>query len=424
MPRTSTPSRHETAPSGKGPAAQFFRYRARNTRSQQLIRGRAEAAGVHELLQRLHDMGYIPVDVRPDVASAGWKRLASALERPGPRELAALYRQLSSMLHAGLPLLDALDVAGRQLSGKLAEAVSALQRGVETGLPLHAAMADVPHVFPALHRELVRAAEAAGNLEVVVERLASDMEREADLRQRVRSAAIYPAMVLLFSLGLVGVLVTFIIPTFTRLFAELRIDLPAPTRVVLALASPPALAAAGGLAGAAALAWLVAQRLDRGRRRRDSLLLRLPVAGPIVAKAHLARVCRTLATLLRSAYPLPEALELAAAVAGNAVFAAVLRDAREAVTQGQPLSAALALSGVMPPFLVQMVAGGEQAGNLDEMVDRVADAFSAEVRHTLDGLSSVLEPVLIAVIGGVVGMLALSVFLPIFKLLNSLEGSF
>ncbi len=405
------------------PVTRLFQYRARNVHSRQLVRGCAEATSVHELLQRLHDVGYTPVDIRPAPLATRWKRWAASLDKPGARQMGAFYRQLASMLRAGLPLLDALSAASQQVSGQLAEAARGVHRRVEAGSPLHVAMGEYSLVFPTLHRELVRAAEAAGNLDVVLTRLAEDMEREADLRQRVRSAAVYPAIVLLFSIALVVVLVTFILPTFTRLFAELRLALPLPTRIVLTLTSPPALTTGVAVMAAAALAWVGALRLGRGRARRDALLLWVPVAGPLVAKTHLARVCRTLATLLRSAHPLPEALELAAAVAGNAVFARVLQDAREAVLQGQPLSAALGLSGVMPPLLVQMLASGEEAGNMDEMVDRVADVFAAEVRHALDGLSSALEPVLIAVIGGVVGMLAVSVFLPIFRLLNSLEGS-
>lgn len=409
-------------------ATTLFHYRARSRHTGRVHRGLMEAESRPEVVERLLGGGAVALDVRPAPLVATWRAWRARMRRPGPAERGALYRQLASMLGAGLPLLQALEAAAGQAASPLRKAGHDLVARVNAGETLSAALAANHQVFPPLHAGLVRVAEESGNLDIVLARLAAAEEEEAEFGQRLRSAATYPAVVLLFSLLLVAFLVTFVVPTFSELFRELDVPLPLPTRLVLAAASPAAL---GFPAGAAAAAGLVALARRRARRRSgrgdarppgNPFLFHFPGLGPaLTARSH-ARLLSSLATLLRSGHPLPDALATVAPLAAGRAQAEAWEEARRAVLAGQPLSASLRVSGALPPMALQLLAGGEEAGNVDDMLDRAAEIYAAQARHALDRLASALEPVLIVTVGGIVATVAASLFLPVFRLINALGG--
>ncbi len=409
-------------------SATLFRYRARSRHTGRVHRGLMEAESRPEVVERLLAGGAVALDVRPATLAATWRAWRSRTRRPGPAERGSLYRQLASMLGAGLPLLRALEAAAGQAVGPLREAGHDLAARVNAGETLSAALAANGRIFPPLHARMVRVAEESGNLDVVLGRLAAAEEEEAEFGQRFRSAATYPAVVLSFSLVLVIFLVTFVVPTFSELFRELDVPLPLPTRLVLAAASPAALGLAAGAAAAAGLAALARQRARRRSRpgsdppRSNPLLFRVPGLGPALTARSQARLLSSLATLLRSGHPLPDALAIVAPLALGRTQAEAWEEARRAVLAGQPLSASLRVSGALPPMALQLLAGGEEAGNVDDMLDRAAEIYAAQARHALERLASALEPVLIVTVGGIVAVVAASLFLPVFRLINALGG--
>lgn len=399
-------------------------YRARGRFQGGVIAGRVEARNRQEVIERLAEMGYCTVSLRLAPAWPLLGRLAVRAAGPGPRERALLYRQLASMLRAGLTLPTALASAEAHARPRLRAVLAGLRQRIEGGCQLHEAMAAFPGAFPPVHVSLVRAGEASGRLEQAMERLAGLQEGEVALRDRVRSAATYPALILAATGGVAFLLVAVVLPNFLAAFPEVRPVLPAPTRALLATGRFLAArwyAAAGALALGAALlaAW---GRTPAGRAHRDRLLLRLPIAGAIAQRLTLARVLRTLATLVDSHLPLLDALEACARVAGNAVYARALLDARAGVSQGQPLSEPLEMSAAFPAPVVQLTRAGEQAGQLEEMLGRAADLYEREAEESLKRLSSTLEPVLVLGVGGLVAFVAASVFLPLFRLAAAVQA--
>lgn len=387
-----------------------------------MIAGQVEARTRQEVIERLAEMGYCTLHLRPARRWPGVLRRAGG--GPGPGERAFLYRQLVSMVRAGLTLPAALAALEVHARPRLRPVLTMLRRRLEQGAQLHEAMAALPRAFPALHAGLVRAGEVSGRLELALERLAALQEAEVTLRARVRSALTYPAIVVAAAGAVAVLVVTVVLPSFLGAFPELERTLPTPTRALLATGQAarswwPAILAAA-LAGAWGLrSW---GRTPRGRARRDRLLLRLPLAGHLLAAAVLARVLRTLATLVESGLPLPEALEACAGAAGNVVYARALRDARAGVTQGQPLVEPLEMGGVFPPLVVQAVRTGEQTGRLEEMLARAAEFYEREVEEGVKRMTAGLEPVLVLTVGGLVAFVAASVFFPLFRLIATVQA--
>ena len=325
------------------------------------------------------------------------------------------------MIDAGMPLVECLDTLGRQEAHRpFREAILQTRSAVEGGSTLADAMREHPGAFGPLYTNMVAAGEAGGILDTILKRLATHIEKSVKLGAQVKSAVTYPIAVVAIAAVLIGVILWKVVPTFDELFAGLGAALPLPTRVVVAssnaLVSYSPLVLLAGAASAFGFRWFRAT--PRGARAVDALLLRLPVLGAVVRKVAVARFCRTLATLLGSGVPLLAGLEITAKTAGNLVIEDAVLVARDAIERGETVSAPLRRAGMFPPMVVQMIGVGEASGALDVMLARVADFCEDEVDATVAGLLTLLEPVMIALLGLVIGGIVIALYLPIFDLIG------
>ena len=325
------------------------------------------------------------------------------------------------MIDAGMPLVECLDTLARQEAHRpFREAIRHTRMAVEGGSSLADAMREHPWMFGPLYTNMVAAGEAGGILDTILARLATHIEKSVKLRAQVRSAMTYPIAVVAIAAVVVAVILWKVVPAFDDLFAGLGAALPLPTRAVIAASD--ALAAYFPLVAPAAAAlgfgfrWFRAT--PRGGRAVDALLLRLPVLGGVVRKVAVARFCRTLATLLGSGVPLLAGLEITAKTAGNAVIEDAVLVSRDAIERGETVSAPLRRAGLFPPMVVQMIGVGETSGALDAMLARVADFCEEEVDATVSGLLTLLEPVMMALLGLIIGGIVIAMYLPIFDLIG------
>jgi type IV pilus assembly protein PilC len=342
---------------------------------------------------------------------------------PG-RGLAVFTRQLAVMVDAGLPLVPTLDLLAREEPhGPLASAVAGVKRDVERGASLSAAMSRHPDAFDRLYTSMVAAGEASGTLDTILQRLATFIEKRARLAAQVRSALVYPAVVLAIAVVVVALILWQVVPTFTALYGGLNATLPLPTRVVIWISRR--LFIIGPVV--AGVAWVVTTILRRYRQTRDGgllidrLVLELPYVGGAVRKVLVARFCRTLGTLLASGVSILQGLDITARAANNAVMAHAIADVRVRIERGQSISRPLAATGAFPPMVTQMVAVGERTGTLDRMLTRAAEFYEDDVEVELTRVLTMLEPALIAVLGVVVGGIVVSMYLPLVELVGQLS---
>jgi type IV pilus assembly protein PilC len=390
--------------------------------------GTLEAENEVAVTQELRRQQFFPVEVRLQPA-VGRLRLPLPWEewvspRPKSGDLAFFCRQFATLVGAGVPVVPGLRALAEQTANRaLKTALRGAVGRVEGGSGLAEALDAFPRVFPRLMVRMVAAGEVGGMLDEVLERLATHFEREHELYQKLRSAVTYPAFVLLAALGVVAFLFLHVLPTFGQLLAGLEAPLPLPTVIVLA---------AGGagrrywylwivLSVAAALAVRQQRQTSRGRQQWDRLLLRLPALGELYRQILISRLSRTLGTLLRGGVPLLQALEVVKGVLGNVVLEQGLAQAQEGIRRGESLAGALGRTGLFPPMLTEMVAVGEESGALDLLLERLSLFYDREVDAAVSRLTSVVEPVLILFLGGVVGLVMVSVLLPMLTLIQSVR---
>ena len=341
------------------------------------------------------------------------------------KNLAVFTRQFSVMIDAGLPLVQCLDILGNQEEHKYFQQVILQTRtDVEGGQALAEAMKRHPKCFDALYTNMIAAGEAGGILDTILKRLAVYIEKAVKLKQQVQSAMIYPIAVIVIAALVVGVILWKVIPTFASLFAGLGAELPLPTRIVIALSNnlvrfmPFIL-----VFGAAALYALRRYyATEGGRRVIDGGMLKLPIMGPILRKIAVARFCRTLSTLMASGVPILDGLDITARTAGNAIIEDAILVTRKSIERGETISGPLKETNVFPSMVVQMIGVGEATGALDTMLGKIADFYEEEVDTAVAGLLTLLEPVMIAFLGGVVGGIVIAMYLPIFGLISKLTG--
>jgi type IV pilus assembly protein PilC len=329
------------------------------------------------------------------------------------------------MIDAGLPLVQCLEILGTQEEDKNFSAVILATRGdIESGASLADAMKKHPKVFDPLFTNMVAAGEAGGILDTILKRLATYIEKAVKLKGQVKSAMIYPVAVIVIAALVVGVILWKVIPTFANLFAGLGADLPLPTRIVIAASNflvrfmPFILVGIGALV----FAFRSYYNTEGGRMAVDGFVLRLPVLGPLMRKIAVARFCRTLATLLASGVSILEALEITGKTAGNAVVEKAIMSTRKSIEGGETIAQPLKETKVFPPMVVQMIGVGEATGALDTMLSKIADFYEEEVDVAVAGLLTLLEPIMIALLGGVVGGIVIAMYLPIFDLISKLTG--
>ena len=341
------------------------------------------------------------------------------------KNLAIFTRQFSVMIDAGLPLVQCLEILGKQETHKhFSAAILKVREDVEAGAALADAMKKHPKTFDMLYSNMVAAGEAGGILDTILKRLAVYIEKSVKLKGDVKSAMIYPIAVIVIAGLVVGVILWKVIPTFATLFAGLGADLPLPTRIVIGLSN-----------GVVSWGWLVLLMMGvggwvtrryyataGGRHVLDALLLKVPILGNILRKVAVARFCRTLSTLMSSGVPILDGLDITARTAGNAVVEAAIQKTRSGIERGETVAAPLRETKVFPPMVVQMINVGETTGALDSMLSKIADFYEEEVDTAVAGMLTLLEPVMIAFLGVVVGGIVIAMYLPIFDLISKLSN--
>ncbi|MCX7857410.1 MAG: type II secretion system F family protein [Deltaproteobacteria bacterium] len=328
-------------------------------------------------------------------------------------------RQLATMIASGLPLIQALDILANQAEDKnLKGIIREVKQKLEEGSTFAEALKDYPQCFDSLYVNLVRAGEEAGMVDTILLRLANYMEKIAKLKKKVKSALIYPTSIVVVAIGVVLVLLVFVIPVFETMFKDMGASLPAPTQFVINL-SKLVKSYVFHMLGSLVLLFFGFRKYystERGRKRIDGLLLRLPLIGLLVLKTSVARVSRTLAALLSSGVPILESLNIVSKVAGNKIVEEAMLDAKTRITEGKSMSEPLAESGIFPPMVVQMVQVGESTGALDSMLNKVADFYEEDVDNTVSNLMTLMEPAIMVFLGVILGGLIISMYLPIFQL--------
>jgi type IV pilus assembly protein PilC len=339
------------------------------------------------------------------------------------KNLAVFTRQFSVMIDAGLPLVQCLDILGSQEEDKnFAAVILATRTDVESGASLADAMRRHPKTFDPLFTNMIAAGEAGGILDTILKRLATYIEKAVKLAGQVKSAMIYPVAVIVIAGAVVGVILWKVIPTFAALFSGLGADLPLPTRVVIGLSDNlvrffPFLLVGAGLAGYGFKQYYAT---EKGRRVVDATMLKAPVLGNILRKIAVARFCRTLSTLISSGVPILDGLEITAKTAGNSVVEDAIMVTRKSIERGETISVPLKDTNVFPPMVTQMIGVGEATGALDTMLAKIADFYEEEVDTAVAGLLTLLEPIMIAILGVVVGGIVIAMYMPIFDLISKL----
>lgn len=392
--------------------------------------GLLDAADPHEVAALLRGRGLFPTEVapaeRPSVESEGSTRLALPLWRSvGARELAVFTRQLGTLLKAGMPLLKALEALARQQrNDRFRHVVESLADSIKTGDTLSAAMTRHPRVFDRLYLSMIKAGEAGGVLDVVLDRLARFQEKSLHVRGKVVAAMVYPAVVLGVAGMILAGLLLFVVPKFQQIFADLLKGAPLPplTRAVLGVSDAvrhhALIVAALGIA-----LWIgfrIFRRTEPGARLVDTVIIKLPLFGDLFLKAIIARFGRTLGTLLSSGVPILPALLITRDTCGNARVAAAILHVHDRVKEGAPVARPLEAARLFPPMVTSMIEVGEHSGQLPEMLNKVADIYEEEVDNAVAGLSSLIEPILILFLALVVGTIVIALFLPIIRIVQLL----
>lgn len=381
------------------------------------VKGENQAANVTMMKAELRRIGINPKNVRrkSSLASLGQRKKPIT-----PGDIAIFSRQLATMMSAGVPLVQGLDImASGHQNPSMRELIANIKGDVEGGTNLSEALAKHPRHFNDLFCNLVEAGESAGVLDTLLDKLATYLEKTESIKKKIRKAMFYPAAVIVVAFIVTAILLIFVVPEFQNMFRSFGADLPVFTRMVIDLSDffqHYWYAIFGGIIGAVVAFVMAHRRSPRFRRFMDRLLLRIPVVGPILDKAATARFGRTLSTMFAAGVPLVEALESVSGACGNTVYEDAILEMKDQVASGQQLNVAMRLSNLFPHMVVQMAAIGEESGSLDTMLAKVADFYEEEVDNQIDSLSSLLEPFIMVILGVLVGGLVIAMYLPIFQM--------
>ena len=403
--------------------ATTFAYSGR-TRAGQTVTGERIADTMDAAVAALRRDQILVTQINP-VKEKTAQRKKPRARKVDPKNLAVFTRQFSVMIDAGLPLVQCLEILGTQEEDKnFAEVILATRGDVESGASLADAMSKHPKVFDPLFTNMIAAGEAGGILDTILKRLAIYIEKAVKLKSQVKSAMVYPVAVIVIAGLVVGVILWKVIPTFASLFAGLGADLPLPTRIVIAMSNGLVRYMPFLIAGIVAAGWgfRTYYATPGGRKTVDAIVLRLPILGSLMRKIAVARFCRTLSTLLASGVSILEALDITARTSGNAIIEEAIFTTRKSIERGETIAAPLRQTAVFPPMVVQMIGVGEATGALDTMLGKIADFYEEEVDVAVAGLLTLLEPLMIAFLGGVVGGIVIAMYLPIFDLISKLTG--
>jgi len=393
------------------------------TKSGEVKRGEVEAADEASVQQRLRAMALTNVKIKK-------KPIQISLKIPGfggisQKDLVIFTRQFATMIDAGLPLVQCLDILSAQLDNMaFREVLTKVKVKVESGSTLADALGDHPKVFDTLYVQLVAAGEIGGILDTILNRLAQYIEKNEKLKNKVKSAMVYPSVVLVVAVGVTVVLLLFVTPTFEKMFKDFGGAMPTPTQIVIDLSKWLQHYIGYLVAGiiAAVIAFRAWVQWPRGRVQWDSFVIRTPIFGPLVRKVAVARFTRTLGTMISSGVPILDALEVVAKTAGNAVVEKAIRYTKEKIAEGKTIVQPLSETKVFPPMVVQMIGVGEATGAMDAMLQKIADFYEDEVDAATKDMLAMLEPLIIGMLGISVGGIIISLYMPLFAMIGKLAG--
>jgi type IV pilus assembly protein PilC len=399
-----------------------FQYKVRDTQGR-LLQGSLDGDSQTLVAEKLRNMGYVPIAINQEKSASLSKDLSipGLSDRVSIKDVAVFSRQFATMINSGLSLIRALTILAEQTENKkLASVVTEVRLDVEKGASLSQAIGRHPKVFNRLYVAMVRAGETGGVLDSVLLQLADIIEKQVELKRKIKSAMTYPVAVLCLVLLIVTAMLIFVVPTFETLYADLGGTLPLPTRILLAVsrlvtkfAPIIIILEAAGVYGFKK--WI---QSETGRAKWDAFKLRVPIFGKLVHKTAMTRFARTLGVLLRSGVPILESLEITSETVNNTVVAKAVKETQEAVKRGESVAAPLQRHPIFPPMVVQMLAVGEETGQVDTMLSKVSDFYDQEIEATVDALTSLLEPLLIVVMGGAVGGMVVALYMPMFQIIN------
>ena len=396
-----------------------FRWEAR-TRDGQIRKGEIEAPNRDVAMAMLRRQGLVDIKVKKKP-----KEITIFPEKVEEKDLAVFFRQLATMLAAGIPVADAFRLGEQGAEKKaLKKLLGEVRQDLEEGNPLADSMAKHPEAFDRLTVALVRAGEQGGILEEILDRLATYKEKALELKGKIKGAMMYPVAVIVIAFLVTAILMIFVIPKFAEMFEDFGAELPALTQFTVTLSHKFVEYWYLVFGGPIVLVFAIRQlyRTPQGRYQMDRLLLNLPILGDVLRKAAVARFTRTFSTLSAAGVPILDALDTVAEIAGNVVLEQALREARRAVEQGRTLAEPLEASGVFPLMVTQMIRIGEESGALEEMLAKIADFYEAEVDAAVEAMTSLMEPVIILFLGVVIGGLVISMYLPIFQMASVVGG--
>lgn len=386
------------------------------------VKGRIDADSEGLVLAKLHDQNFhvLSVAEQKGVPMVFGTKVSGA---PKLEALVVFSRQFATMIDAGITALKCLDILESQTKDvPLRFALGAIRKDVKGGLSLADSLAKHPNCFSKLYINMVRAAELGGILDTIMDRLAGFLEKDMEIRQKVKSAMMYPIIVLCFAMVITLALFMFVLPKFKEIFAQMEVEMPAMTQALFTMSDTLVaywymlpLVVGGGI-------FAVKQygNTPKGRYNLDSLKLKVPIFGEIVLKIAVSRFARTFGTLIAAGVPIMRTMEIIGETSGNAVITKAINDARNAIRDGQRLSRPLNDSGLFPPMVTHMIDIGEETGRLSEMLSKISDFYDAEVDAKIKGLTSLIEPILIVFMGVLVGFIAISIMAPMFKLVGEL----
>ena len=400
-----------------------FTYKARN-RQGEILQDQIEGDDTTAIASQLRQQGLLVIDIKEQ--GVAQRDLLEPFKKVKLGDLVVFTRQFATMINAGLPIVRALHILSEQTENeKLKETVVQVRKDVEAGLALSEALDKHPKVFNRLYVEMVRAGEIGGILDGVLLRVADQLESDQELRRKVKSAMTYPIIVLILALLAASVMLIFIVPIFARMFEDLGGTLPLPTRVAMGisdiLTSIFGVLVYAGM-GAAVFGFLRWKNTEQGRKVWGRVSLRIPAKiGDVIQKVALARFARTLGTLTAAGVPILQAIEITATSSGNWVIENALLKSRDAVREGIPIYRPLEDEPVFPPMVTRMIAVGEETGDVDGMLSKIADFYESEVDAAVKALTSIIEPLMIVVVGGIVGGIIIAMYLPMFKIFELVE---
>jgi len=403
-------------------ASRTFEYAVRN-RDGKIVKGRIEAQNEGAVAARLRTMGAAPLSIS-EISNTGLNRSLSIpgfRDKIGMKDLAVMSRQLATMINAGLSLLRSLQILSEQTDNRaLAKVLVLVRTDVEAGSALSFSLGRHAAVFPPLMINMIKAGEVGGFLDRVLISVAENYEAEVKLRSKIKSAMTYPVVVFCMAILATTGMLLFIVPVFAAMFANLGGELPLPTRVLVFLSQllkwlAPVLLVVGIVFGS----WWAKHKNDVSVRSRiDPIKLKVPIFGSLFRKVAVARFTRNFGTMVRSGVPILQALETVGETSGNMVVENAAKAVRDSVRSGQSLAAPLREHPVFPPMVVQMIAVGEDTGALDDMLYKISEFYDQEVEATAEQLTSLIEPLMIAVLGAVIGSMIVALYMPIFTIFN------